>query len=376
MLDLLKIRGEIDEIDEEIVRLFERRMDKSRQVAEYKIATGKPVLDKKRELEKIAVLKSLADTDFSRHGIEELFTQIMAMSRKLQYRLLVKNGKPETLNFNKVERLKTKNSKVVYAGVPGAYTHEAMMKFFGEDVDHYNVITFRQVMEEVQQGKADYGVLPIENSTAGGVTDVYDLLMDFDNYIVAETAVKVNHALLSIPGAKLSDIKSVYSHPQGFMQSSEFLEEHPEWSKISTTNTALSAKKVIQMNNKSNAAIASITAAKIYGLQVLQEHLNVSNINTTRFIVISKTNIFVEGAVKVCVSFEVPHATGSLYEMLSHFIYNNISMSKIESRPVPGQNWKYRFLVVIDGNVENTEIINALQGIAAEAESVKILGCY
>lgn len=376
MLDLLKIRDEIDQIDEEIVRLFEQRMKRSQEVAEFKISTGKPVLDKRREIDKIKTLKSLAQNDFNSHGVEELFTQIMAMSRKLQYKLLVKSGVPEKLDFKKVDCIDTESCKVVYAGVPGAYAHTAMLKYFGDDVDGYNVSTFRQVMEAVQNGESDYGVLPIENSTAGAVTDVYDLLMEYDNYIVAETAIKINHALLGLQESEIENIKTVYSHPQGFLQSAEFLEEYGEWDRISTSNTAYSAKKVIEYNDKSKAAIASVTAAKIYGLKVLKEHINKSNVNTTRFVVVSKNNVYSDNASKVCVSFELPHASGSLYDMLSHFIYNNINMSKIESRPIPGQNWKYRFVVVIEGTVESSGVVNALHGIGAEAERLKVLGCY
>lgn len=376
MLDLKSIRGEIDQIDEEIVRLFEKRMDLCRNVAEYKIATGKPVLDRKREQEKIETLTALTDNSFNAHGIEELFQQIMAMSRKLQYKLLVKNGVEQNLQYDKVERLKKDNIKVVYQGVPGAYSYAAMQKYFGEDVENYNAATFKEAMQEIAEGRADYAVLPIENSTAGIVTDVYDLLVEFDNCIVAETSIKINHALLGLKDAELSDIRTVYSHPQALMQSAEYLEEHKEWDTISMSNTAVSAKKVIEKGDKSCAAIASVTAAKIYGLKVLQEHLNISNENMTKFIVVSRKNIYRENATKTLVTFEIPHSTGSLYNILSNFIYNNLNMCKIESRPAKGQNWNYRFFVEIEGTLEQSAVRNALYGVQAEATSIKILGCY
>lgn len=376
MLDLKSIRGEIDQIDEEIVRLFEKRMDLCRNVAEYKIATGKPVLDRQREQEKIETLTALTDNNFNAHGIEELFQQIMAMSRKLQYKLLVKNGVEQKLEYEKVERLKKDHIKVVYQGVPGAYSYAAMQKYFGEDVENYNAATFKEAMQEIAEGRADYAVLPIENSTAGIVTDVYDLLVEFDNCIVAETAIKINHALLGLKDADISDIRTVYSHPQALMQSAEYLEEHKDWNTISMSNTAVSAKKVIEKGDKSCAAIASVTAAKIYGLKVLQEHLNISNENMTKFIVVSRKNIYRENATKTLVTFEIPHSTGSLYNILSNFIYNNLNMCKIESRPAKGQNWNYRFFVEIEGTLEQSAVKNALYGVKAEATSLKILGCY
>ncbi len=376
MLDLGKIRDEIDEIDSQIVELFESRMAKCEEVAEYKISTGKPVLDKQRETEKLEALRKKAHGTFNEHAVAEVFSQMMAISRKRQYQLMVSHGILRKLDFKKVDALELKNCKVVYAGVPGAYAHAAMLQYFGEDVDNYNVKTFRQIVEEVEKGNADYGVLPIENTTAGAVTDAYDSLLEADVFIVGETEIRVNHALLGLPGAEISDIRTVYSHPQGLMQSAQFLETHPEWNRISTSNTALSAKTVIEMQDKSCAAIASVTAAKIYGLQILQEHLNVSDTNTTRFLIISRQNIYRKDAKKTCLCFEAAHESGSLYEMLAHFIYNGVNMCKIESRPVPQENWHYRFVVEVEGTVEETGVVNAVQGLGCEARNVKILGCY
>jgi chorismate mutase/prephenate dehydratase len=376
MLDLNEIRTEIDGIDSKIVELFETRMEKCEEVAQYKISTGKPVLDRKREQDKINTLKKLASTPFNEQAVAELFGHMMAISRKRQYQLLVENNRLHKLDFYKVEALETKNCKVAYAGVPGAYAHAAMIQYFGEDVNGSNVSTFRQVLEEVESGRADYGVIPIENTTAGAVTDAYDSLLEAEVYIVAQTDVQINHALLGLPGSTIADIKTVYSHPQGLMQSAQFLETHPQWNRISMSNTAVSAKKVIEMQDSSCAAIASVTAAKIYGLDVLQEHLNISNQNTTRFFIVSRKNQYSSQAKRTCLSFEIPHEKGSLYEMLSHFIYNGVNMSKIESRPVPGENWSYRFVVELEGRIDETGVVNALQGVGAEAHNVKILGCY
>ena len=333
-LDLNEIRKEIDEIDAGIVDLYEKRMVLCKNVAEYKIQNNKKVLDKAREEEKIKKVSSYAKNDFDKKGIEELFTQIMAISRKLQYQVLAENGLGMDLNFEKIDSLPKEGKRVVYQGVPGAYSHQAMINYFGENVEHFNVATFKDAMEAIKEEKADYAVLPIENSTAGIVNDVYDLLVEYDNYIVDQTDVLVSHALLGTKDSTIDDIKVVYSHPQGLMQCQEFLEEHKEWQQIAQPNTAGSAKKVVEENDKSQAAIASVIAGKIYGLKVLEENINRNSENTTWFIIVGNKKVFEKKASKICITFEISHKSGTLYNILSHFIFNGLNMTKIESRPI------------------------------------------
>ena len=374
-LDLKEIREEIDVIDKELVDLFEKRMELCRDVAEFKFRTGKAVLDREREHEKITTLTGYAKDDFSKHGIEELFTQIMSMSRKYQYRLLTSKGLKDTLEFTYVDRLWKDDVKVAYQGIPGAYSHEALRSYFGEYVDEYNVPTWRKAMEDIRDGRADYAVLPIENSQAGAVGDVYDLLMEFENYIVKYVDIKINHALLGVKGATMDDIKTVYSHPQAMMQSREFLEKY-EWQEVAQSNTAIAAKKVSEYADKSKAAIASIKNASIYGLEVLAEHINTSDVNTTRFIILSRSKICKKDANKILISFEVAHESGSLYGALSHIIYNDVNMTKIESRPIPNKKWQYRFFIEVEGRVSDPGVVNALRGLNAETLNMKILGNY
>lgn len=375
MVDLLELRDEIDKIDKQIVDLFLQRMEICSKVAEYKINTGKQVLDTKREKEKIEKVKSYVDDEFMKHGVEELFTQIMAMSRKLQYGLLEKSGVSSQSPLKEVEKLDTNNITVVYPGVPGAYSEQAMIDYFGEDVNHFNVVTFRECMEALKEQKADYAVLPIENSSAGIVNDTYDLLKEYDNYIVAETYVKVEHALLGTKDATMEDIQTVYSHQQGLMQCQEFLELH-KWDTIEKPNTAIAAKMVRDDNDKSKAAIASKLAAKNYDLQILKEAINTNNNNTTRFVVVSNKKEYTKGSDKISICFETPNECGSLYNMLSHIIYNGLNMTRIESRPLENVNFESRFFVDFIGNLEDASVKNALRGISAEANSFKILGNY
>ena len=342
MKDLLESRKEIDEIDDSIIRLFEKRMEVCKNVAEYKLRTGKPVLDRQRELDKIATLKTKASDDFYAHGVEELFEQIMAMSRKMQYKLLNEEGVNNDIGFDIVDKLPTEDATVVYQGIPGAYSQQAATEYFGDKVNYVNVTTFREAMKYVRDGKADYAVLPFENSSAGIVTDVYDLLVEFQNYIVDTFDVKIEHCLCGIPGATIDDIKDVYSHPQAFMQSNKFIEEHG-WGKVNLANTAISARYISEQSDKSRGCIASENAANIYGLDI---------------------------------SFEMPHTSGTLYQMLSHIIYNDLNMTRIQSRPVPDKNWEYRFYVEFEGRANQPGVVNALSGINAEALNMKILGNY
>jgi len=374
-MDLLKLREQIDEIDANIVELYEKRMEVSKNVAKYKIETGKKVFDKAREEEKIRKVKSLTHNEFNSHGIEELFEQIMSISRKLQYQMIAENGGYNKLPFIKVDSLETEKARVVFQGAEGAYSHAAMLKYFGDKVNSFHVDTFRDAMIAIDEGRADFAVLPIENSTAGIVSEIYDLLVEFENYIVAEQVIKIEHCLMAVPGTKMEDIKTVYSHPQSLMQSARYLNNHA-WQQVSMQNNAFAAKKVADDQDKSQAAIASETVADLYGLEVLEKGVNQSSSNSTRFIIVTNQKIFMEDAKKVSICFEVAHESGSLYHMLSHFIYNNLNMNKIESRPIEDRNWEYRFFIDFDGNLSDSAVKNALRGLREEARNMKILGNY
>ncbi len=376
MIDLAELRKKIDEIDAKIVSLYEQRMEVSSKVAEYKISTGKKVFDKEREIAKLESLTSQTHNDFNRHGVEELFQQIMSMSRKLQYQQMTKQGVVGRLPFTQVDEIEKENVRVVFQGVEGAYSQAAMKAYFGDHVNSLPVAKWRDALEAIMDGIADFAVLPIENSTAGFVSEIYDLLMKYDHYIVGEQVIRVEHKLLGVPGAELSDIRTVYSHEQALMQCEDYLNGHRNWTQTAMVNTAASAKKVAEDQDKSQAAIASAVAGESFGLQVLEEDICSSDVNSTRFIIVSNQRMFCKDAKKISICFEVPHTSGSLYNILSHFIYNNLNMNKIESRPIPGRSWEYRFFVDFEGNLNDSAVKNALRGIMEEAANVKILGNY
>lgn len=376
MRDLLELRDEIDEIDQKIVDLYQKRMAIAEEVATYKIQTGKKVFDKAREDSKLAKLTAFGDTEFNKHGIRELFEQIMSVSRKRQYQLMTESGIYEKPNYKEVTALDYKKARIVFQGVEGAYTQLALKEYFGDEADSYHVETWRDAMEAIESEEADFAVLPIENSSAGIVSENYDLMVEYGHCIVGEQIIRINHALLGLPKAEISDITDVYAHPQALMQCSRYLDAHREWEKHSFKNNAMAAQKVKEDGKEYKAAIASPLNADIYGLKVLDEAIQDNQTNATRFIIVAKQHIFVKGAKKISICFEVPHESGSLYHMLSHFIFNGLNMNHIESRPVQGKNWEYRFFVDFEGNLNDAAVQNALRGLSEETIRLKILGNY
>ena len=374
-MDLLECRNKLDVIDKQIVQLFEERMDICGKVAETKIATGKAVYDAEREKQKLEAVSAMAGSDFNQIAVRELFSQMMSISRKYQYSILAEHGRAMKLGFERLDQLPMEGVRVVHQGVEGAYSHAAAIQYFGRNAEIYHVARFEDAMKEVQLGNADYAVMPIENSSAGAVIDMYDLLTRYDNYIVAETFLPVNHALLGVPGAKLSDVKTVFSHPQALMQCSAFLNDNG-LKQISVENTAVAAKRVVEEGDKSQAAIASEIAGKLYGLELLKPFIQNNQGNTTRFVILANRKVYQKDAGKISLCFELPHTSGSLYNMLGNFIFNHVNMMMIESRPIPGKNWEYRFFVDIEGNLQDAGVKNALRGIGAEAQNFKILGNY
>lgn len=376
MRDLGEIREDIDRIDEQIVSLYEKRMELTSGVAEYKIRTGKQIFDREREESKLSALSSLVSSEENKDGIRELFEQIMAMSRKKQYQLLTSRGITGESEFTVVKHPDYSGARIVFQGLEGAYSQQAMEKFFGENCDSFHVDSWKDAMNAIKDRRADYAVLPIENSSAGIVSENYDLLVEYDNYIVGEQILKVNHALLGVEGAEESDITSVFSHKQSLMQCSDFLEQHADWEKFSLNNNAVAAKKVKDDGLKSQAAIAGEKNAEIYGLKVLRNSIQNNKNNSTRFIIVTGKKIYTEDAKRISICFEINHESGALYHALSHFIYNGINMTNIQSRPLQNRNWEYRFFVDFEGNFREEAVQNALRGLREETISLRILGTY
>jgi chorismate mutase/prephenate dehydratase len=317
---------------------------------------------------------ALAEDDFNKRAVADLFKQIMSMSRRLQYTLL---DNLESLGLSEVDTIiSERETKVAFFGEKGSYTEQAMLEYFKSEVEGIPMSTFGEVMQSIKEGKAEYGVLPIENSSTGTLSDIFDLLAEYNNFIIGEHLVKIEHNLWGISGAKLSGIQTVHSHRQGLLQCSEFLKQHPDIKQIEGGSTAGCARIVLENNDITLAAIASKRAGEVHGLQLIQKSIHNEENNTTRFIIISNKKIYCKGAERTSICFELPHQSGSLYHMLSHFIYNNINMTKIESRPIAGKAFAYRFFVDIEGGLDTPAVKNALHCIKEETIEMKILGCY
>ncbi len=377
MRDLSEIRVDIDAVDKELLALFERRIGLSDEVADYKMANHKPVLDAVREKEKLKGITDHFTDPFMKQASEELFVQIMSISRKKQYRQMAREGLGEDFHFTTVEAFDFTNSRVVYQGVEGAYSEVAAKRFFGENVTVHHVKTWRDAFEALRQDTCDYAVLPIENSTAGTIAENHDLLSEYDYHIIGEQVIDIDHALLGLPNARLSDIRTVYSHPQALSQCDNYLRRlHPEYKAVEMENTAVSAKKVKEDNDPTQAAIAGEINGRLYGLSVMERSIQDVKGNRTRFIVVGKECVYRKDAGRVSISFELPHEKGSLYRVLSHIIFNGLNMTKIESRPIRDRQWEYRFFIDFDGNLQQDAVQNALRGLKEETSRLRVLGNY
>ena len=376
MEELKELSRKLDNLDEEIVSLLEKRMELCEQVAEENVRCGNRVPYRSGEREKILNVLGKVEAEEHQTAIKELYEQLLSMSRKVQYQKVNANRRAGKLPFIGLDQLDTENVTIVFQGVEGAYSQAAMAKYFGTEVDSFHVPNFRDAMIALEEGAADYAVLPIENSTAGVVAQVYDLLAEFENYIVDEIIIPIEHTLSVLPGTKLADIQTVYSHPQGLMQSARFLNAHPDWQQYSVANTAVAARKVVELQDHTKAAVCSEYAAKLYGLEVLERKINYEADNSTRFIIVTSQKVFQRKATKISISLEVAHEAGSLYHLLSNFIYNNLNLTKIESRPIEGRSFEYRFFLDFEGNLADPAVKNAISGLREEAMNLKILGNY
>ncbi|MGL5353119.1 MAG: chorismate mutase [Clostridium sp.] len=370
MKDLHQCRKEIDEIDKQIVALFEKRMDVAINVAEYKKENNIPILNYKREEEVINKnVENLENKDYAKVA-RKFFANIMELSRNLQDRYISSKTVIEVKNTTI-----DKNKKLGFPGAKGSFSEEALFKYFGEEVNPNAYEKFEDVFEALKNNEIDYGILPIENSCTGAISQVYDLLSKYGLYIVAEECIKIDQHLIGVDGSTLETIEEIYSHPQGFEQSNEFL-KNKSFKLIPYDNTSTSAKMVHDLNDKTKAAIASGRAAKIYGLNIIKEAINNNKDNHTKFIIIGRDLIVNEKCNKTTVVFSLEDEAGTLYSLLRHFAENNINMIKVESRPNKHTSWKYLLYVDFEGNLNEVEVQNAIKLISKNSGYFKLLGNY
>jgi len=265
--------------------------------------------------------------------------------------------------------------KVVYCGVPGSYAEEAAILYFGNDADFITAVSFQETFETLKKGKAELAVLPIENTSTGAISAVYDLLGEYGFYIVGEIPIAINHCLLAKKGTALSDITEVFSHEQGLFQSREFLQKYPSWKNTVVYNTAAAAKLVSE-SDEPLAAIASARSAEIYSLEILAEKTNFKEQNQTRFVVVSPEIIHSKENNKVSLAFTLPHVSGSLYDILGIFSREKLNLVKIESRPVANKNWEYLFFLDFTADTVDARVEEILDELSRKTQTLKILGYY
>jgi len=364
--DIDGLRNKIDEIDASLVSLFENRMEVVLKIAEYKKNNSIAILNKSREQAVlIKNLKLVKNKDLFLE-VEEFFKSVMEISRGFQNKtlnkeLIIEPGKKLTVGFY---------------GVTGSFSEQALKEYFGEKVDTKALSEFEDIFLELKYGKINYGVIPIENSSTGAISEVYDLLNKYEFYITGEKYLKISQNLMGIKGSTLDNIKEVYSHPQGLEQSMEFLKGYKQWKLIPYKSTAKSAELVKDKNDKTMAAIASAKAAEIYDLEILQKNVNSNATNMTRFVVIGKDMESNIQSNKISLVLSTTHKAGSLYHVLRHFAENNINLLKIESRPIKDKPWEYFFYIDFEGNINQDKIISAIKLIKENSHYFKVLGNY
>ena len=380
MSKLDELREQIDDIDAQMIALFEKRMSVTKQVGEYKKAHALPVLDRKREEEVLAKKEAMLKNKYLKTEVKDFFGSIMAISRRQQRALLDGSDGAEQFalykNVVRTARMPVKKPRVLYQGVPGAYAEEATVLFFGADVDRDCCRTWRELFEKLIADTADYIVVPIENNSTGSINAVYDLLAEYGAYVVGEQMVKVDHCLAALPDVQIEEIQDIYSHEQGFFQSEEFLWQYPHWQHHAMLNTAAAAQLVHDCAERTKAAVCSRHAADLYGLTVLREGINTSKDNFTRFFIVSKTMEVRERSDKVSLMFTLPHEAGTLNRILEIFAVHQMNMLRLESRPISGKSWEYRFFVDVEGNLLNEEFDSALYEILENTLTLGLLGNY
>ncbi len=375
-MDLEVLRKEIDAVDSEIIRLFEKRMDIAAGIAQYKKENGKPVFDPARERKKLADVVSKSRDDM-KHYTPFLFGQLFEVSRLYQNRLLNGDSAVWADISNAIEntpKVFPSNSIVACQGIEGANSQAACEKIF-QNPRIVFFDTFESVFSAIEAGMCDYGVIPIENSTAGSVNKVYDLMIKHEFKIIRSARVKIDHNLMALPGTKLENIKEVISHPQALSQCAKYLEN---LGVIVTPceNTAVAAKTVAASGRSDLAAISSEYCSGLYGLDILKYAAQDYGNNYTRFICISKNTEIYPGADKTSIMLTTPHRPGSLYSILGKFYGLGINLLKLESRPIPDKDFEFMFYFDLKASVYSDEFKQLIIELQQVSEDFRYLGSY
>lgn len=378
-MELSEIRKEIDAVDEEMTKLFVRRMACADQVAEAKRGTGKPVLDPGREREILAKVAERVGPGLESEG-KLLFSTLLSVSRGRQRAQLADDGmfaKTMAEAMSATPAIFPSKANVACPGAEGGYSQQAAVAFVKFPSLFY-FRDFESVFTAVEEGMCEYGVLPIENSTAGSVTQVYDLMAKHDFKIAKALKLRIRHVLLAPKGVKLADVKEIASHPQAIAQCAEFLKAHQGVRTVPASNTAAAAAELAKSGRKDAAVIASRECAELYGLDILADDISDTTSNFTRFICISRKTEIYPDANKFSLMMSLSHRPGSLADILIRFGAVGVNLTKLESRPVPGSDFEFRFIFDFEASPHDVRVVKLLSSLASdpEVEHFTFLGAY
>ena len=374
---LEEIRGQIDQIDRQMVDLFKARMEAAAQVAEYKREKGLPVLDAGRERALLGKIGDEAGEELADYA-QSMYRTILAASRSYQNGKMGRGSKVYDgirKALNDTPKLFPQRPTVACQGIEGAYSQIACDRLFKSPKITY-VQTFDHVFKAVESGMCQYGILPIENSTAGSVKAVYDLMIRHNFYIVRSARLKISHNLLAKHGTRLEDVREVFSHEQAISQCAGYLAGLKDVKVNIVENTAVASRMVSQSDRTDVAALSFRFCAELYGLQTLQEGVQDQDNNYTRFICISKKPEIYPGADRTSLMMTLPHKPGSLYNVLAKFYALNINLQKLESRPLPGREFEFMFYFDIEASVYAPEMEQLFRDLEVDSEQMRYLGTY
>lgn len=376
-MDLNDYRTRIDQIDDQLVKLFAERMETVVGIAKYKEEHNLPVLDAGRERKKLLALAEKSP-EALREYVVSLYSLMFELSRSYQNRLLGRTT-PLTQEISRAientPKLFPDSAVVACQGVEGANSQLACDKLFHlPNVLYFS--SFEAVFQAIEKGLCRYGVIPLENSTAGSVNKVYDLMTKHHFHIVRSIRLKVDHNLLANPGARLEDIREIYSHEQAISQCAAFLQSLPNVKVIACENTAAAAKMVAESGRKDVAALSSRACMKLYNLVSLGDSVQDKGNNYTRFICIGKQLEIYPGADRTSLMAVLPHEPGSLYKMLSRFYALGVNLNKLESRPLPERNFEFMFYFDLETSVYSPQFLQLMGEMPTLCEEFTYLGSY
>lgn len=374
---LKESRAEIDTIDSEILALFQKRMDLCAKIGEEKQAHGLPLEHPEREREILLKVTKDSPSDLAASA-RMLFSTLFELSKAYQRRLTPKGSEfARTLQLaaENAEHKFPESARIACCGLPGAYAQIAADRMFPlADISYFN--SFSAVFQAVEKDFCSYGVLPVENSSAGTVDAVYDLMKDHKFYIVRSLRLKVRHSLLLPPGVELAGVKEVISHEQALKQCSIRLNQFGDIKQTTAPSTAWAARYAATCGRKDVAVIASPECAPLYGLTLAERSIQNNDFNFTRFICISKKPEIYHGSDRISIMAALPHKAGSLNSLLSRFAALGLNLTKLESRPIPGEDFEYLFYFDFEADLMNEEVRSLLAELSEESENFVFLGNY